>query len=156
MKSLVIFILILGVSMSGAAALGNTHPKSSKRCAAQQKDGRKVITVPEAGCSVSLIGKLRKESKLGPPGYGIGGSPQSDERVQIYVLILPKPMVFRESSGVEDTLDAVQAILTRAQVRNATGLFGRKIAVLDVVGWSTAPAEYSDVVIFSSTIRPID
>lgn len=156
---MVVTVLFLLGSVGAFGATPESQPHSPGICPIITAGSTEIIAVPDDGCTTAIDGELTTKAELGPPGYGIGGSPEQDEKVTIYVLTSTKPYVIREPTDakpVELRLKRIQIIVsTEEQVRFLESALGKHISVQGELDWSTAPAEYTDVVIFPEKIRLI-
>lgn len=123
---------------------------SSSTCIAggqQLKVGSSIQSACLSPCIVSLTGTLITEIKWGPPNFG--ETPSQDSKVEIYILELTEPLLFRDAPDL-GTLKQLQIDFPiKPEYKR---FIGKRVKVEGRIVESVAPLQYTPAVIDISKI----
>jgi len=103
---------------------------------------------------VELQGRLTIEQKYGPPGYG--ENPDTDQRVQILVLLLSAPIDVQgdhQSDLNQETVRGVQRVQLVLEATSYRRLVGKNITVKGTFFRAITGHQYTDVVMNVLNVR---
>lgn len=110
-----LLLILVSLACSGGERRSDETTVAARQAeSAEGRVPRESIAVPEGPClpswpaRVRLVGVVREEQRLGPPGYG--ETPARDQKVKILILRLARPIDVCADSTPRDTHPAVPGV----------------------------------------------
>lgn len=162
--SLALLGLVGVLSCQPADRAADGAPSTDRRPGAPAPAGPAAVAEPDsAACwppepaSVTLEGRVRAETRYGPPGYG--ESPETDSRIRIHLLELPAPIdVCLENApdnhgGPRRALGLREIHLVGLPPDQLAGLVGQRVRVRGSLVYAAWAHDFTPVVLHARDLR---